>query len=721
MLRNTLAVAVLGLLALLTACGRNPSFAPAFSTTAPLTAIQGEVYEYTFQVVAPPAAVLLYQLTTAPAGATLVGTTVSWTPTAEQACIPNNFAVSAMAAGGASATQSWTVTTLCVPVFTSSAPQMAEENVAYTYALAASTSHGVSVKFQLTTAPAGATLNGNVISWVPTSAQSRVANQFAVTATATGGGTANQSWAVTPNGTISGSCIDTYWAAQGNVAVPNDLSAYTVVAEVPQADGSFQNISGAGKADGTFSIPNVPAGYYSLKLHTPTDPLGFATFYWTNSSTFDCGTDYAGRPAQSTINGSIAVDNLNGLDSWATSDNLVLTSPNARVYCYLLVSNAISFPNWKNTSCPFDSSPANDSTTFTPTDPAPFTGPPIDPSLGDTSYVLQYESVPNGSALGPALAQPSLALTSGNADATLSGTFTSSASIGVTIGFIVEGSAWAQVYNEQGPPSATPDQFYFGLSVQPIVSSQVVAEGPPLELESLQIPQVTTDGSQQELPSYNNPFPSNWLTVFSAHGGSKMFSAECEPLPNEPLTNVCAEVGYATSTLPTTRIAPPMSPVLNPALNGTSLFTVTTTTSPTVTLSWNVPTGLTPYGYGIYVYQITYPSSNSSNSSAPSVGLMALAYTAQTSTTITLNGSEFPAVNTFVFVIRALADGGLANIASAPNHTKYPTAYADVMSGPITIGGGTASATAATKAMAGQSGSHAAGSVAFVSLGDDRK
>jgi len=100
---------------------------------------------------------------------------------------------------------------------------------------------------------------------------------------------------------------------------------------------------------------------------------------------------------------------------------------------------------------------------------------------------------------------------------------------------------------------------------------------------------------------------------------------------------------------------------------------------------------------------------------------MALAYTAQTSTTITLNGSEFPAVNTFVFVIRALADGGLANIASAPNHTKYPTAYADVMSGPITIGGGTASATAATKAMAGQSGSHAAGSVAFVSLGDDRK
>jgi hypothetical protein len=505
-----------------------------------------------------------------------------------------------------------------------------------------------------------------------------VANNFTVTAIAGGGGKASQSWTVSPSGTISGSCIDKYWTGQTNTPtpVPIDLSLYNVSAGVTQTDGSVQTILGKANADGTFSIDNVPAGYYALEIQPPG---GYTTNYVTNSSTFDCGSDYAGPQPSPTMSASLTLDLTGGLTAWATGDGLALVSADGGVYCDLVSPTAVV--NDKNSSCPVASAdvPATTVTSFAPPDPITFTGFPVAPSSSDPSLVLQYVAVTGGVVLGPALPQPTLALTSGSS-ATITGALTppsSPSSIDVT----VAGPTWSDAYAVQGPGSAKPEDFFVDLSVQPIVGGQaddpgaVVAPGATenmttqdiprraaLGLVSLDVAQVTTSvdlGSQK----YNNPFPTGWPIVFSARGGS------CDSASH----NVCAEIGYSTTTLPTVAIAPPMSPVLSPTLNGTNLLIASSTTSPNVTLSWSAPTGSTPYGYAVYAYQAVSP-----------YDLKIATYTTQTSADFTMGSKDG---TTYFFVIEALADGGQASILTGPYHWKYPTAYAAVMSGPVTIGG----------------------------------
>jgi len=169
------------------------------------------------------------------------------------------------------------------PVFTSTPVTQAVEASPYAYQLAAS---GPAVTFSLTNTPIGATLSGNTLSWTPTAEQSRVSNSFTVTATVSGGASSTQSWAVTPSGTIRISHIDTLWNENGSTNKAFDwspISSY-VAALVPQPDGSFRSLPGTAGANGAFEIPNVPAGYYWLKLG-PRDT------YWTSSSTFDVGNN----------------------------------------------------------------------------------------------------------------------------------------------------------------------------------------------------------------------------------------------------------------------------------------------------------------------------------------------------------------------------------------------------------------------------------------------
>ena len=96
------------------------------------------------------------------------------------------------------------------PIFSTSPSTVAAENAAYTYSPKASDPAGGSTTLTLPSGPAGAVLSAGTVSWTPTPAQSRVANQFTLEATSSKGGRATQSWTVTPSGTVSGSWIDTY-------------------------------------------------------------------------------------------------------------------------------------------------------------------------------------------------------------------------------------------------------------------------------------------------------------------------------------------------------------------------------------------------------------------------------------------------------------------------------------------------------------------------------
>src|SRR6267378_3684595 len=108
------------------------------------------------------------------------------------------------------------------PLFTTTPGTQASEGVAYTYQIAATDPGGTAVSFALTTAPPGAALSGNTITWTPKTAQSRVANKFRVTATAAAGDVSTQSWAVTPSGTVHFSFFNTYSNASGPPLLPLD-------------------------------------------------------------------------------------------------------------------------------------------------------------------------------------------------------------------------------------------------------------------------------------------------------------------------------------------------------------------------------------------------------------------------------------------------------------------------------------------------------------------
>jgi hypothetical protein len=192
------------------------------------------------------------------------------------------------------------------PIFTSLPETQASQDTLYTYQLAAVDPAGATVTFSLTTAPNGATLGGNTLSWTPAASQSRVSNTFAVTARTPSGGSAMQSWTVTPNGTITVKWVDTYWSPSGPVAVAALASAaLNMQAMVTQRDGSIGLLpASATSSPGVFTIANVPAGSYWLAP-------GRGGAFWTSTGAFDAGRDIAGGQTPFTKSSNNTSFNLN--------------------------------------------------------------------------------------------------------------------------------------------------------------------------------------------------------------------------------------------------------------------------------------------------------------------------------------------------------------------------------------------------------------------------
>jgi len=315
------------------------------------------------------------------------------------------------------------------PIFTSTPVTVAEQSVAYSYQVAATDPSGGTVTFSLTTAPSGAALSGSTVSWTPTAAQSRVPNNFTVTATSSGG-SATQSWTVTPNGTITVNWVDTYWSPSGPVQVPQPASAaLSIQALVPQADGSITLLNGsATSTPGVFTVANVPAGNYWLAA-------GGGGAFWTSSATFDAGQDIAiGQPPfASTTNTTTLAFDVSGMASDSTEEYVeFFTDP-------LSGFTLLGAP------------PGSTSVSATLTAEGY-----LDWSQIHDGFLMQYELTPLGSlnnyVLGPELELPNLTLTDG-ATNPISGTLNSATETSLDLS--VSGSQWASAFNNAGPASAT--------------------------------------------------------------------------------------------------------------------------------------------------------------------------------------------------------------------------------------------------------------------------
>lgn len=537
------------------------------------------------------------------------------------------------------------------PSFISIAPTVALEGASYSYVLIATDPSGAKdVTFALTSSPADATLSGSTISWTPTSSESRVNNAFTVTAITAAGGTNTQSWTVNPNGTIRGSQIDTYWGANGSTTNADDLSGYTFSALVPNADGTYTNIAGTGNSDGTFTIPGVPAGNYWLTYNDPWNDGPWS--FWTNSSTFDIGMDFTGRNMSSVTcdNTAALALNLTGLDSIASDYSyLDVTVPNQQ-----LVVPGIEIAPGSPTSFVWSLN----------------LGCPIDPTAGDVTYIVQSEPVTGlgGSYVpGPSLPLPNLAAPADSTPTNVTGVLATANP--QSLDLQIQGAAWAADFTNVGSGVIPPEYAEVGVGVQPFVSDR--AASGPIWLAYVDLSQDLSSTVDAGTVTYNNPYPSTWLQVFSGFAQASILDS---------YGGDYVENYYTTATAQPSGFAPLMSGVQNPMMNGASLFTTASSATDTVRLSWTAPTGLTPAGYEIDFYCV--------DSACPNNGLGSV-YTASTS--VTLPPGLLTAGYDYEFDIGAIADSR-ANFNRSPYRSGYPQAYADVISAPLYINPSPASA-----------------------------
>jgi hypothetical protein len=83
---------------------------PQFTSAPVMAAEEGATYTYQVAASSPDKSAITYALSSGPAGATLAGNTVTWTPTHQESRVANAFTVTATTAAGGSATQISSVT-----------------------------------------------------------------------------------------------------------------------------------------------------------------------------------------------------------------------------------------------------------------------------------------------------------------------------------------------------------------------------------------------------------------------------------------------------------------------------------------------------------------------------------------------------------------------------------------------------------------------------------
>jgi hypothetical protein len=579
------------------------------------------------------------------------------------------------------------------PQFTSTPIMAAEEGATYTYTVAASSPDMSAITFALSGGPMGATLAGNTITWTPTHEESRTANAFTVTAT-TAAGSAAQTWNVSPNGNINITDVVTYWGPTGsnNVHRVWPPGALYPAALVPQPDGSLSRLGGAVNPDGSFGIPNVPAGYVWLQV-------GPSQYFWIATSDFDFGVDFVGTPivgsnppVTTTFNYSIG-----GLQPALPGDYVTVQSESEGLF-----------------QLPFPFFLSDGATSVNAVIPVPGI---IDWSKIDTLFISQHLATSsgtfNGITLGPTQTLTGVTLTDG---ATNNITATLMPSPATSVALSIQGTQWVSAASGIAPSSSGPNTSDYFLFAQPYLPDRLVARpslginGPAftmlrpapasrspiallgfsncgssavaagLPIPTFSLPPIVTDVDYGVL-SYGDPFPSAWQRLFQYCQLTEVNL----PRPNSTVTDNFLLANRQTTAVPAGPVTPILGPAQNPMINGASLFQTATLSTTSVNLSWSAPAIGQPYGYYVNVYQLGTLINGGTIEYIP-VGRFG---TAKTSMQVPF----LSAGNTYLFLIAAEADG-LAKMEMNPLRAKIPNGEAAVMSAPMVIATG---ATAAVK------------------------
>ncbi len=571
------------------------------------------------------------------------------------------------------------------PTITSTPPTTAAQDQPYSYTLAAS-DPGTTVTFALVTAPDGATLGGNTVSWTPSSQQARQDNAFAVTATSAAGGTATQSWAVAPTGTVQGSEWIMHWSADGTVGIEdNSVVDYQWAALVPQADGSLLALPGTGYPDATWDIPGVPAGYYWLQFY-PGDAV------WTNANNLDYGSDAMGHK-QLPVAVQIFGCNLTGLDPFdPVNDQLILYSVNAQAFELVLEDQNPNDP--PPAPYPVAGSTVCDATPTFPYGISGITG--IDASEDDIASTVQWEASDAltffdvAGVIGPAFNQSMTIEGSSYPFATTVVSGALAPTVSQSQDFSITFSAWESAFNAGGPVSAIPEVFEIELnSMQqaaalPRTNPMLFGASPNTAFAAADSnaawPQANgnnawpPDGDFGTL-NFNNPFTTGMNAAFDTVYIINALAEYSIPFPGSTVP-LQVDVGNSlwTPTLPV-GFGPGIQPVGNPQVNGTSLFTATAVPTVSPTLTWTAPTSAAPVIYNIEICQAVTGTPPGCNG--------VYYFGNYTQTTFTVPAGILTPGDSYIFAIEA--DSRMGFDPLHPNRYSLPEATAWLLSAAITV------------------------------------
>jgi hypothetical protein len=617
--------------------------------------------------------------------------------------------VSAGCGGGAASTSHSTSSssshgsTPPAPVFSSTPATAAAQDTPYSYTIAVTDPAGGGVTLSLTAAPDGASLNGTTLTWTPNWNQSRIANAFIVTASTESGGTATQSWSVSPTGTVYGHFLLHFWGENNETVLPErDFSVPpdgrnpgTLLVWAPQPDGSLATIQGIGFADGTFQFPNVPAGNYVFSLNGHPELVqgvqeSSSTIYWD--------ADVNGFPP------------LDPSQWWpeALTINIDGMAP------FVQVTDEFDLYDrdggWFFTSLFLPDT----STSFTFAIPSLLQNAP---SITDRFVAVQTRGVQGTDPFtshiqGPALIQPFSAIN--NVPAIKTGTLVDySGELGITtpetldlnIGF----SSFANAFTTAAPGPSVPNHFEVvatSMVKTPFstLSDQQMNEVTPIFADAfIQAPLLAGDpdpfpkdaNGNDTWPAdqdygtltYNNPFGTREKTVYIVDAQANYMipiPGSADPLP------WTIDLSYALTSLPNGAISALMEPPKNVKADAVDFLTGGTVASTTPTLSWDPPVGR-PNGptdfvtYDIFICQAQASGSGGKGGGGGVSCVFNFLVNNITTNSFTVPAGILQAGQTYIFSITAgsVRDYDFVN----QQRFSYPIAFSEVTSAAVTVAG----------------------------------
>lgn len=429
--------------------------------------------------------------------------------------------------------------------------------------------------------------------------------------------------------------------------MPADLSGLTVAANVPDGSGGYTVITGTGTNTGTFSISNVPSGFYLLQLGH--------LYVWTRNSVVDADFDADFRSTAVTANSDTTLTfDLTNLRSWQSTDSF-------EVVC----SNNASF----------DLYAANvGDTTLTGT--FPYVGQLSDASQGDQYYMFQLMTQKAKGypfqGLGRYIAPPKFTQAQ-DSDTQIDGKLKTIAQTGKFEANINGGDLATQTL------AANPGAALVGTGIVLDVYPGSMAKGFSTATPDLVAydfvptdPFITSNGDLGVI-KYGNPFPPKKWTLFAGYTYSAATNYTAPGATNSaPLNSFVQDF---TTMLPskTSPMTPLVGVVQKASINGKKFFQNQTGVGMTPLLKWSPPSVGTATFYEVRIYELSNDGSGNTI-----INLTVRLRTAGTSLRIPPN--RLSTGLGYVFDVRPFYVPGL-NFAKGPFMSGPTSASADELSG----------------------------------------